>query len=88
MRGLTPEELRILQELIDDGDGTCGAKCEGPDAFYSEAEMYVVESLHAQGRMRPGRACTVDGELHNEVTAEGKEAVRLQKLVALIEGMA
>jgi hypothetical protein len=81
MRGLTPLEYSILL----DARRPCTGECHTSEPMTAE-QLCAVEGLDARG-LTCDRVCLVraDGSVHSDVTAAGREAMRVHEAVAAME---
>lgn len=81
MRGLTAEEYAFLARVAED-DGVCSPACVRlPPSPGSPARP-----LALQGRLLIS-VCPYAGARHGEVTAAGREAMRLYESLRALEGV-
>lgn len=82
MRSLTAAEVELLQS--DDVNGACDFVCE-EESHFSEGEESLLRRLVAEGRLveRPCPYCV--GRSHVDITAKGREALHLHRMLTMPE---
>lgn len=76
MRGLLPGEREMMETVAE--ARACRGEAERSGRPYTPSEVTRIELLVSQGRLLP-YACGC-GKRHVQITAEGREAMRLDAL--------